>query len=243
MRWVYDREAKHLLKYESTIANKFNQGIIVSKSEKNLFQEQIPVDNIHVIGNGVDHDFFDPSYKSPLKKEGPALVFTGMMDYWPNIEGVTWFADEIFVKIQEKFPDITFYIVGNRPGPNVTRLAQRKGIVVTGFVEDIRDYIAIADICVIPLRIARGIQNKVLEAMSMGKATIVSTAAFQGITAENGKHLLVADTPSDFISAITRLINNNDLRGRIGSEARGLVVNQFNWGDTLKKIDALLYVY
>lgn len=242
MGWVYRNEAKRLLEYETRIVGDFDHAIMVSDDEKKLFQNQISCEHISTVGNGVDHDFFHPSHQSPLKKEGPVLVFTGMMDYRPNIEGIIWFVDKILPKVREQFNNITLYIVGNRPVPRIKRLGRKSGVIVTGFVEDVRDYLALADICIIPLLIARGIQNKVLEALSMGKATITTSAAASGITALNGRHLLVSDKPLEFANTISDLIRDRERREHLGRQARRFIVKEYNWEAKMMELEALLAV-
>ena len=167
-------------------------------------------------------------------------MFTGMMDYLPNIDGVIWFAEDILPKIQRRFPDITFYIVGNRPSPQVKRLADRKGVVVTGFVEDIRDYLAMADICIAPLRIARGIQNKVLEAMAMGKPTVCTPEALNGIPATPGVDIAVASDENTFAEQIIGLLADPDTATHLGGQARKFVENNASWEAKLSTLEYLM---
>jgi glycosyltransferase involved in cell wall biosynthesis len=192
------------------------------------------------MGNGVDTDFFNPKHQSPLKKKGKALVFTGMMDYLPNVEGITWFSDNVFPLIQNRFPDVILYIVGNRPSTDVKSLANRKGIVVTGFVEDVRDYLSLADVCIAPLRIARGVQNKVLEAMAMGKATVCTPEALNGTRATPGRDIAIASDENSFSEKIIEFLSDPDKANQLGSNARRFVEKNASWESQLEILDDIL---
>jgi len=240
MRWIYQHEAKYLMAYESRIANFFQRIFFVTEAEKDLFLRHIPCDNAQAIGNGVDLSFFNPSHASPLKKNGPALVFTGAMDYPPNIEGISWFSEEIFPVVRKTIPDLLLYIVGSRPSEKVLRLDRQEGVTVTGYVKDIRDYLAMADICIAPLRIARGIQNKVLEAMAMGKATVCTPEALEGIPARPGEHLVVADGEERFAVQLIKLLTDRAAAALLGNQARRFIEKEFSWDAQLSPLDSLL---
>jgi sugar transferase (PEP-CTERM/EpsH1 system associated) len=237
MRWIYQHEAKYLMAYEAKIANAFQHVFFVTEAEKNLFLHHIPCDNAKAIGNGVDLGFFHPSHESPLKKNGPALVFTGAMDYPPNIEGISWFSEKIFPLVRKTVPDLFLYVVGSRPTEKVLRLDRQAGVRVTGYVEDIRDYLAMADICIAPLRIARGIQNKVLEAMAMGKATVCTPEALEGIPARPGEHLVVADGEEPFAAQLVRLLTDRAAAAHLGKQARCFIEKEFSWDAQLTPLD------
>jgi len=226
---IYSMEAKYLLKYETRIAKEFDQLFLVSEAEKALFLRKIKANNVTALPNGVDLTFFSQNHRSPLKKSGPTLVFTGAMDYWPNVDGVTWFATEIFPKVRELFPTAKFFVVGGDPAQEVKRLSRIAGVRVTGFVKDVRDYLSIADVCVVPLRIARGIQNKILEAMAMGKPVVTTHKALQGIGANPERDVFVADAPSEFAEHIIRILSNPRLASTVGSNGRRCVEKNYSW--------------
>lgn len=241
MCWIYALESRRLRPYEKKIAQTFDQVFLVTEAEARLFREKVcDTGNIFVIENGVDLERFSPDYQSPLNKKSPTLVFTGAMDYWPNAEGVIWFSKEIFPKIKQVFPETRFYIVGKDPTKEVRELSKIEGVEVTGFVADIRDYMALADVCVAPLRLARGVQNKILEAMAMGKPVVATSAAAEGIKAQPGKHLLVADSPDEFAQAILTLLKDPSKALQIGWQARILVENHYLWEKQLRKLERLL---
>jgi glycosyltransferase involved in cell wall biosynthesis len=168
------------------------------------------------------------------------LLFTGAMDYYANVDGVKWFCDNIYPEIQINFPNTEFHIVGSNPNANVKALQNNNGVKVTGFVENTRLFYEKAYICVIPLRMARGIQNKVLEAMSMEKAVITTSQAIQGITAVNGEHLVVADEPKEFAQSVVTLLKDKDRRFTLGKNARRFVKTNYNWQTNMEKLEELL---
>lgn len=243
MSWVYRREAEKLLGYDRMIASRFDKSIFVSQEEARCFCKLAPEisANISFVENGVDASFFDPhaEYQNPYAGNEKALVFTGAMDYWANIDAVIWFAREIFPRVLSMVPQARFYIVGSHPADEVQRLAQLDGVIVTGAVQEIRSYLSHAVASVAPLRIARGIQNKVLEAMSMGKPVIATTRAMEGIRAGDTFNSLVADTVEDFARITIDLLE----RGRgseLGQQGRRLVQEQYSWDKNLEKLLSLI---
>ena len=162
------------------------------------------------------------------------------MDYRPNIEGIRWFAESVFPRIQVVVPSVELLIVGNKPAPEVVRLGRLRGVVVTGFVEDVREYLARASVSIVPLRVARGIQNKVLEAMAMGKAVVCTPQAHEGIRATSGKELVVAEGTADFSAATIDLLLDRDKAERLGLAARQCVEREYSWEDNLRLLDRIL---
>ncbi len=241
MGWVYRREARTLLDYERHIAASFDASTFVSSAEAELFRQQAPecASRVGYYNNGVNLEYFSPdwNYENPYPQGVRVLVFTGAMDYWANVDAVTWFAREVFPAIRNQFSDVRFYIVGSRPTTEVQALAG-DGIVVTGSVADVRPYIAHAAISVAPLRIARGIQNKVLEAMAMGKAVVVSPQALEGIIADTPDELILAEDAASFIAHIAKQLSQPD--AALGLAARRRVVQSYSWDQSLQAVDKLL---
>jgi polysaccharide biosynthesis protein PslH len=241
---IYLLESRRLLRYERRVNRVFDYSVFVSKPESELFLHLNPeAKGLKAISNGVDHTYFSPNSvrRAPcaLSRKTSVLLFTGAMDYHANIDGVTWFCKEIFPLIKEKNPSAEFYIVGSNPTAPVKRLAEKPGIKVTGFVEDIRPYYSSADVCVIPLRLARGIQNKVLEGMSMARSVVATAKALEGIGATPGEHVLVADDASAIGRAVGDLLNNEEKRKALGQRARDFVVSKFDWSANMKLLEAL----
>ncbi|MEO6430590.1 MAG: TIGR03087 family PEP-CTERM/XrtA system glycosyltransferase [Nitrosospira sp.] len=243
MSWIYRRESKLLLDYEKQVARLFDSATFVSETEADLFKRLAPevAEKVTYFNNGVDADYFSPQniYPNPYLAGIDTLVFTGAMDYWANVDAVQWFASNIFPAIRLQLPKVEFYIVGARPSAAVMALADLPGIIVTGSVPDIRPYLAHASMAVAPLRIARGIQNKVLEAMAMGKTVIASPQAIEGINANPDRDMVVANDESDFINRIIELLQNGPNRA-IGRAARTRVLEDYNWKKNLERIDVLL---
>lgn len=242
MSWLYRREADTLLAYERHVARTCDASLFVSEPEAQLFRTLAPESEAKIgyFNNGVDTDYFSPErdYARPYGADERALVFTGAMDYWPNIDAVQWFATEIFPQLHKAMPALRFYIVGARPAAAVSALGQQAGVIVTGTVPDVRPYIHHAEVTVAPLRIARGIQNKVLEAMAMARPMVVSKQALEGIDAVPGSELLLADGAAAFISTLSALLTTPN--PGLGAAARTKVERQYSWPSNLARIEARL---
>lgn len=244
MSWVYGREARTLFDYERRVTHEFAAAAFVSVAEAALFKKLAPecADKVFGFSNGVDTEYFSPdlAFTSPYPAHERAIVFTGAMDYWANIDAVTWFAHEIFPRIKRAHPTAHFYIVGSRPAPEVQALAHAPGVRVTGAVPDTRPYIAHASVAVAPLRIARGIQNKVLEAMAMAKPTVVSEQALEGIEALPGQEILLAKDADAFANQVNRVIAGQ--APALGAAARQRALSDYSWPAHLRIIEQLLRV-
>ena len=242
MSWLYRHEARQLLAYERTVARDCDASLFVSQPEADLFRQLAPESaaKIGFFNNGVDTDYFSParSYASPYAPGERAVVFTGAMDYWPNVDAVQWFAADVMPHLTARFADLRFYIVGARPTAAVQALARLPGVVVTGTVPDVRPYIAHAEVAVAPLRIARGIQNKVLEAMAMATPVVVSPQALEGIEAMPGTDLVLALDAAGFVAAVAALLAVADTT--IGQVARATVEKSYSWPNNLARIEARL---
>jgi sugar transferase (PEP-CTERM/EpsH1 system associated) len=242
MSWLYAHEARQLLRYEQHVAQAFDASLFVSQPEADLFKQLAPAVR-HKVGsfsNGVDTDYFAPrlELENPYTDDAAVMVFTGAMDYWPNVDAVQWFARDIFPAIRQAHPAARFYIVGSRPSAEVQALAALPGVHVTGTVPDVRPYLAHARLAVAPLRIARGIQNKVLEAMAMAKPVIVSPQALEGIAATPGRNIVLAAEAPQLAAAAIELLHHPD--HQMGPRARECVIAQYGWTSNLSRVDALL---
>lgn len=242
LSWLYLRESKKLLAYESAMANAFDATVFVSEEEADFFKKLVPevANKVVFRVHGVDSQYFDSaiSYDSPYPKDKIIFVFAGAMDYWPNIDAAIWFAEEIFPLIKQQVPDACFYVVGMNPSDEVMKLAENPDVFVTGSVPDIRPYIAGATISVAPLRIARGIQNKVLEAMAMEKPILATDNAMRGIRSYPEFKPVIAETVAEMVSGAIELLESLDENNL--SAARDCVLEYYNWDTNLKRIDALL---
>ncbi|HEY8711131.1 MAG TPA: glycosyltransferase, partial [Burkholderiaceae bacterium] len=167
------------------------------------------------------------------------IVFTGAMDYWPNIDAVTWFVREVMPPLLRLWPNARFHIVGRNPAAAVKALASDH-VKVTGTVPDVRPYLQHAAVVVAPLRLARGIQNKVLEAMAMGRPVVASETCAQAIDARAGSELFTATTPMDFVRQIERLLRDPDKARSVGRAGRRCVLQRYGWEAHLSRIDPRL---
>ena len=238
MSWVYAREGKRLLACERSIAHRAARSFFVTPAETALFCQLAPecVSKVESISNGVNAEYFssDAHRPTPFVDGELPIVFTGAMDYWPNVDAVTWFAAEVLPALKFREPRIRFYIVGMRPGPAVQGLAN-DSIVVTGTVPDVRPYLQYASVVVAPLRVARGIQNKVLEAMAMGAAVVTSRAcasAIEGLEDE----VIGAERSDEFVDAVSSLLADKRRAQTMGNRARRFVVDQYGWDQRLLRL-------
>ncbi len=243
MSWLYHREGRCLLNYERAVAMQARRSFFVTESETALFRELAPEasDRVEAMSNGVDAQVFtaNPARKNPFGSSGQAIVFTGAMDYWPNVDAVRWFATDILPLLRRRFPALRFYIVGRSPDATVQALAS-DSVVVTGTVPDVRPYLQYADVVVAPLRLARGIQNKILEAMAMGRPVVASTTCAAALDAQADQDLVVAEHATDYAHAIQSLLLDPERSARIGAAGRSCVLQRYSWSAHLSGIDRYL---
>jgi sugar transferase (PEP-CTERM/EpsH1 system associated) len=244
MSWVYAREGRLLLDYERAVALQAKRSFFVTENETAIFRGLAPesAHRVDPVGNGVDADYFAPDVQrgSPFGDvAGPAVVFTGAMDYWPNIDAVTWFADSILPQLHRQWPALRFYIVGRSPPPSVTALASDK-VIVTGTVPDVRPYLQHADVVVAPMRVARGVQNKILEAMAMGRPVVTTPACAAAIDARDGVELQSASSETEFAEVIDRLLRGAEQATAVGAAGRRCVQRSYSWDAHLRGMDRYL---
>jgi sugar transferase (PEP-CTERM/EpsH1 system associated) len=241
-RWLYAYEAGRVAALERRAAARFGHTVLVSPHEAETFARLAPESAARItsISNGVDLEHFAPDrfWPNPFPPGVTPVVMTGLMDYWPNIQAAEWFADEVLPLILRHAPDLHFAIVGANPPDSLRRRAGAH-LTVTGRVEDVRPYLAHAAVAVAPLRIARGVQNKVLEAMAMGRPVVASEPAARALAAAPGRDLLVEEEPQRFAAAVLRALDpaTGDALGRAG---RAYVEHHHRWAATLSRLDALL---
>jgi sugar transferase (PEP-CTERM/EpsH1 system associated) len=244
MGWINRREGRVLLDFERRTAARADVSSFVSEAEAALFREAsgLGPDRVVAIENGVALDYFDPAAVFPAidHGDGPLIVFTGQMDYRPNVEAVESFVRQTLPAIRTVHPDARFAIVGRNPAKPVAALAAMPGVIVTGGVPDVRGWLAAADVVVAPLRIARGIQNKVLEAMAMGRAVVASPEAAEGIDASDDTHFLIAANPAEEAAKIVALLADPARARRLGVAARARMEQRYRWSATLSGLPDLL---
>lgn len=243
MSWIYRREGRRLLDFERVVAQQAQHSFFVTEAEAALFTRQAPEcgAKVDAMCNGVDAEFFSPSASlaSPFAANEQALVFTGAMDYWPNIDAVTWFVQEMLPALRAVFPQLRFYIVGRSPSAEVQALACAH-VIVTGTVADVRPYLQHAAVVTAPLRIARGVQNKVLEAMAMARPVVTASTCASAIAAQPGCDLLAATTAAEHVEAITSLLRDAARAHALGASGRACVLANYSWEAHLARIDHYL---
>lgn len=237
---VYRREAVLLARYERKIHHEFDTCLFISANEVELFLQSTPdIGKVKVVGNGMDTESFRPS-SQPKPSKGPNLLFTGVMDYLPNEDAVAWFVEGAWNRVRERYPDAQFYIAGMNPSTKVKSLSRYPGVIVTGFVDDIRGYFDSAHVFVAPFRLARGVQNKVLQAFSCGLPTITTAMGCEGIACRAGEHVLVANTLDEIVEQIAWVMTNQNEARDLGARARDLIEREYSWDGKLAELEAIL---
>lgn len=238
-KWMMQREAQLLLAHEKSVAAKVDASLFVSAQEAGLFCERTGAKRVHVVENGIDTVFFDPSAAfKRIETTGALIVFTGQMDYRPNIEAVTWFVDTILPHIRVAHPSARFAIVGRNPTDAVKALARQPGVIVTGEVADVRGWLAAAAVVVAPLKLARGVQNKVLEAMAMARPVVASTAAAEGI--DHADTIMTGGTVGEIAEEVNRLLADPVKAAALGAAGREQVIARYGWDARLAVLDGIM---
>jgi sugar transferase (PEP-CTERM/EpsH1 system associated) len=237
-RWVYKREWQKLQSFENRIAEQFQHSLFVSPQEANLFKQQVSSSvaaKVSGMLNGVDTVFFDPQNKDiELIEDKVDVVFTGAMDYWANVDAVLWFTQYVWPFIRQKHANASFYVVGGNPTAQVLALDGKQGIKITGRVVDVRPYILAAKVAVAPLQIARGLQNKVLEAMSMAKPIISTSMAIEGIEARNDD-IKICDIPQLFSEQVCNYL----IQSTHAEQSRQWILDNLQWSESLSRLPSL----
>jgi len=245
--WIYMLESRRLALYETQIVDAFDATTVVSEAEADLLRKRTGGGGkIHAVPNGVDTVYFHPASKQIADKNRKlccTLIFCGLMDYYPNVDAVVWFVKEVLPRLRSKLGRVNFHVVGAKPAKEVLNLTDNPGVKVLGRVKDVRPHIRQAAISVAPIRIARGIQNKVLEAMAMAKPIVATEQAFEGIEAVPGRDLLVTKAePEAYAEAITTLWEQPELSENMAKNARRVVENRYDWNVRLEKLHTLLFL-
>ena len=237
MSMIYRIEGKRLRKVECRLAETCERLLVVSEAERELFLGFCPTNRIEAVGSGVDYEYFAPQSDSHV--EPHSCAFVGVMNYKPNADGAIWFAQNVWPGIRQRYPDAKFYVVGKSPTPEVQMLSSVAGIEVTGSVPDVRPYLMRSTCVVVPLQIARGVQNKVLEAMACGRPVICSPEPLKGLAVEPGVHLLRADSAEAWISSLSRVFDDVQLQKNLGTAAMKCVQQNYSWNSALALLNEL----
>ena len=238
LKWLYAREAEKLQALECEAAKAFGCTLLASDFEAEAFRQIAPASAFKTLGwtNGVDLEKFSPAgFENPFPPGQPAIVMTGRMDYRPNHEGAAWFAKEVLPRIAARVPAAHVYFVGGGPPPSLKAVAG-PGISVTGQVADVRPYLQFAQAVIAPLHIARGIQNKVLEAMAMAKPLVATRDATRSLGVEAGTHLWIENEPEKFAQAVLQALQGPD-RDRIARNGRNYVEDHHGWPSLFAQLD------
>ncbi len=237
MRHVYQTEGKRLSKKERAWASTFDATILITDAEARSLRNYVAKDRLHVVGNGVPLPSRD---QAVTEAHPPTVGFVGVMDYRPNVDAVSWFVERCWSGIREAVPDATFLIVGRSPNASVQKLANVAGVEVTGGVSNIGPVMERIDVSVAPMRIARGLQNKVLEAMAAAKPVVMTPIAEEGLCGRNGQEYLVSGSEEALIRDVRRLLHDPNERRRIGDAARVHVAKHHCWDDALERFEMIV---
>lgn len=224
-------ESRRVRKYERALTRQYDRLVVSSPLDRNVIGEYA---NIHVVRNGInlsDHPFTENG------RDPGSIVFTGRMGYFPNADAAIWFATNVFPLVRSKAPDAQFFVVGADPTPEVQNLAQQPGVVVTGYVDRIQDYLAKAMVAVAPMQGGSGMQFKVLEAMCSGAPVVATPFALGGIEIVDGEHLLVAQSAEAFAVHTIELLQNQTLQTRVARHARQLVEENYSWEQSVAMLE------
>ncbi len=217
---------RKLCRYEGRACRDAAGVLAVSENDRAALSAIAPHRPMAVVPNGIDTDYFRPSN---LPRAPAEMVFTGTMDFRPNVDAVLWFCRQVFPLVRARVPEARFYVVGQRPKPEVQALAEQPGVVVTGAVEDVRPYLWSASLCVVPLRVGGGTRFKILEAMACGTPVVSTTLGAEGITLTPGEHALLADAPAELAGAIISGLGERERTAAMAERGRALATAHYEW--------------
>jgi sugar transferase (PEP-CTERM/EpsH1 system associated) len=237
-RLVYAGEWKKTWRIEADVCRSFDHVITVSENDRQTLAHEFRTARSSAIPTGVDTDFFHPFTDSP---EPGRLVFVGSMDWGPNEDGVLWFLRDIFPRIRKAIPRASFTIVGRAPSPRLRAIAEKEpSVEITGWVPDVRPYLAKAEVVVVPLRVGGGTRIKIPEAMAMAKAVVSTPIGAEGLPFNDRQQIRIAEQPEEFARAVAELVNSVHLRNSIGYAAREAVLTRHGWEPVVARVEEIL---
>ncbi len=240
MRWIYAAEAKRLRDIEAGSRDQLDGIAVVSDAEAATYRAEVGNHvGLTTLRHAVDVDYHQPMMDAGARGS-KTIVFIGVLNYKPNVEGIRWFVQNVMPALRQRVPDMKLQIIGRHPSPQVLELGNEANVEVVGSVPDVRPYLNDAIACIAPLQIARGVQTKVLEAMASSRVAVCSVGAAQGIHAEDDRHLLICKTPQQWAAALERVINDDTLRTRIAGEARRRIEEQYRWDKCYEPLENLI---
>ena len=242
LSWLCLVKAQRLARYEDEVARIFDHSVFVSEEEAKVFRQRGRDRPVSVISNGVDLDYFSPPSDRWSRPYLPIIAFTGTMDYFPNVDAVSYFCRQVFPLISAVLPQAHFYIVGRNPAGLVKKLGREPQVTVTGSVPDVRPYLARSRVVVAPFRVGRGIQNKILEAMACGIPVVGTTTAFQGLEVKKGDgfRMVPDDNPDEFAAEVLRLLKDLDWWRCCSFQAKSYADRFHRWQDQVTRLNLLL---
>lgn len=237
-KWYNWREYQLVKQAELERCRKADLVVVTSERERLILRDLLPDTAIEVVRTGIDVDAYGGTYGE--QEASHQIVFTGTMNYFPNMDGALYFAQACWPLIREQVPDASWQIVGRNPTPEVQKLAELPGVTVTGAVPDVRPYLAASAVAIAPLRIGSGTRVKILEALAMRKAVVSTTVGYQGLAVESGKHLLIADQPEAIAQAVVELLHDPAERAALGNAGRTLVEDEYSWAQARTRLVEVL---
>ena len=236
---IYTYELRCVRKYEKTLMQKFNEYWIISDEDKRALETDLVLDNLYKLPNGIDVDYFQSDLATIRKRKYKKnIFFVGYMNV-ESVDSVLYFYHQMFPFIKAEVPGTKFYVVGADPPKVIRDLSHDPNVIVTGYVEDLKEWYMNANVVIAPNRFVAGMQNKVLEAMAMCLPVVCTSFCNEGINATNGKEIFVANNPTDFAQMVVQLLKNRDLATEIGERARIFVQNNFRWERVEERIIAI----
>ena len=232
---------RRLIAFETSVCRRASQVLAVSQPDAELLRDLKHTTPVAVVPNAIEVAAYTVNNTVPGLLPSPTLVFTGKMDYRPNVDAALWFVSSILPLIQKEIPEAHFAIVGQKPHARLETLRQRIDVTLTGEVEDIRPYIAAADVYVAPMRMGSGTRFKLLEAMAMKRPTVSTALGAQGLDAQAGRHFVLADRPDAFAAAVVGLLSDVQRRASLGQEAHDFVKAYYDWKNIIPRVEAVYY--
>jgi sugar transferase (PEP-CTERM/EpsH1 system associated) len=244
-RWVHAREARLLAREEARLAGRAERTLLVSDAEADLLRARAPhARRVEALGNGIDAGLFDPQSVPPHPQlagaPGPHLLFTGQMDYPPNVNAALRTIDRLLPAVRQAHPHAQFHVVGRSPARELSARHGREGVHVWGEVPDVRPFLAAARLMIAPLELARGVQNKVLEAMAMARPVVLTPQAATGIDARDGEHFWIAGSDGEFVEKALELLAYPREAAELGQAARRFVVERMTWPAMLARLPEIV---
>jgi glycosyltransferase involved in cell wall biosynthesis len=233
---IYGISYKMTTIYEKEIYKRFDACLVVTQRDKDLLTSLCPQINCEVLPNGVDTEYFSAM---DVQEEFPSLVFVAEMGTLTNVNSALHFYGLVYPLIRKELPQVKLYLVGRHPAREITDLARDKSVVVTGYVDSVKPYIAKSSIFIAPMILGTGIKNKVLEAMAMGKCVVTTSIGAQGINAVSGEDLIITDNQKEFAAWVVRLLKDEQLRKKMGDNARIVIESQYSWGKIAGRLDQI----